>query len=70
MPGGRIVLAGQDWDAFVIDSDTPDLTRTIVAARADTITNPRAARRYRNLLLDAGSPTSVWRSAPRYSPTP
>ncbi|MEW2160568.1 methyltransferase domain-containing protein [Streptomyces sp. NPDC007189] len=53
-PGGRIVLVGQDWDTFVIDSDDPVLTRTIVHARADLIASPRAARRYRNLLLDAG----------------
>lgn len=53
-PRGRIVLVGQDWDAFVIDSDDPALTRAIVHARADLIPNPRAARRYRNLLLDAG----------------
>ncbi|MET7337676.1 methyltransferase domain-containing protein [Nonomuraea sp. NPDC005650] len=53
-PGGRIVLIGQDWDAFIIDSDDPALTRTIVHARADLIPNPRAARRYRNLLLDEG----------------
>ncbi|WP_338492657.1 methyltransferase domain-containing protein [Streptomyces sp. SJL17-4] len=54
VPGGRIVLVGQDWDTFVIDSDDPGLTRTIVHARADRIVGPRAARRYRNLLLDAG----------------
>lgn len=53
-PGGRIVLVGQDWDAFVIDSDDPDLTRTIVHARADLVTDPRSARRQRNLLRDAG----------------
>ncbi|GAA4053882.1 methyltransferase domain-containing protein [Nonomuraea soli] len=53
-PGGRIVLVGQDWDAFVIDSGRPELTRTIVHARADQVTDPRAARRYRNMLLDAG----------------
>ncbi|MEQ4722055.1 methyltransferase domain-containing protein [Nonomuraea sp. B19D2] len=53
-PGGRIVLIGQDWDTFIIDSDDPALTRTIVHARADMTPNPRAARRYRNLLLDAG----------------
>lgn len=52
-PGGRIVLVGQDWDTFVVDSDDPALTRTIVHARADLIVGPRAARRYRNLLLDA-----------------
>ncbi|MGV9326526.1 methyltransferase domain-containing protein [Streptosporangium sandarakinum] len=54
VPGGRIVLIGQDWDAFLIDSDDPSLTRTIVHARADRTADPRAARRYRNLLLDAG----------------
>ncbi|WP_205826031.1 methyltransferase domain-containing protein [Microbispora catharanthi] len=53
-PGGRIALIGQDWESFIIDSDTPAITRTIVQARADTVPNPRAARRYRNLLLDAG----------------
>jgi ubiquinone/menaquinone biosynthesis C-methylase UbiE len=53
-PGGRIVLIGQDWDTLVIDSDDPALTRTIVHARADLVTSPRAARAYRNLLLDSG----------------
>ncbi|WP_137121333.1 methyltransferase domain-containing protein [Segeticoccus rhizosphaerae] len=53
-PGGRIVLIGQDWDTIVIDSQHPELTRTIVQARADTIASPRAARRYRAGLLDAG----------------
>ncbi|MFD9030781.1 methyltransferase domain-containing protein [Streptomyces sp. NPDC059567] len=52
-PGGRILLVGQDWDAFVIDSDDPALTRTIVHARADLTADPRAARRYRNLLLNS-----------------
>ena len=52
--GGRIVLAGQDWDTVVIDSDDPALTRAIVRARADLVTHPRAARAYRNLLLDHG----------------
>ena len=53
-PGGRIVLIGQDRDTFIIDADDEALTRTIVHARADTVPAPRAARRYRNLLLDAG----------------
>jgi ubiquinone/menaquinone biosynthesis C-methylase UbiE len=52
--GGRIVLLGQDWDTLVIDSDQPNLTRTIVHARADAMPQPRVARGYRNLLLDAG----------------
>ncbi|MFH9818583.1 methyltransferase domain-containing protein [Streptomyces sp. NPDC017230] len=53
-PGGRIVLVGQDWDTYVIDSDDPALTRTVVSARADLVPGPQTARRYRNLLLTAG----------------
>ncbi|MEW2359463.1 methyltransferase domain-containing protein [Spirillospora sp. NPDC029432] len=53
-PGGRIVLCGQDWDTFVIDATDPELTRTIVRRRAERVASPLAARRYRNLLLDAG----------------
>ncbi|MEV6490838.1 methyltransferase domain-containing protein [Actinoplanes sp. NPDC051633] len=53
-PGGRIVLAGQDWDTLVVDSDFGELTRRIITARADTIPHPRIARTYRNLLLDNG----------------
>jgi hypothetical protein len=52
-PRSRIVLVGEDWDAFVIDSDEPGLTRTIVHWRADMVPSPRAARAYRTLLLDA-----------------
>jgi ubiquinone/menaquinone biosynthesis C-methylase UbiE len=51
-PGGRIVLLGQDWDTIVIDSDRPELTRALVAARADILPSPRAARAYRGMLLD------------------
>ncbi|SDJ41105.1 methyltransferase domain-containing protein [Streptomyces indicus] len=54
VPGGRAVLVGQDWDTFVVDAADPALTRTIVQARADLVTNPRAARAHRALLLDAG----------------
>ncbi|MFI7626568.1 methyltransferase domain-containing protein [Microbispora rosea] len=53
-PGGRIVLVGQDWDTFVIDSDDPALTRVMVHVRAKAVPSPHAARRHRNLLLDAG----------------
>lgn len=53
-PGGRAVLLGQDWDTVVIDSDDPQTTRRLVHAKADTLPSPRIARRYRNLLLDAG----------------
>ena len=53
-PGGRIVLLGQDWDTIVIDSDDAERTRRLLRAKADTIAVPQAARKYRNLLLDAG----------------
>jgi SAM-dependent methyltransferase len=53
-PGGRIVLVGQDWESFVIESDDPVLTRTIVTAAADEMVHGRVARRYRNMLLDTG----------------
>lgn len=53
-PGGRAVLTGQDWDAIVIDSADPVLTRALVHARADGLPSPRVARQYRNLLLDNG----------------
>ncbi len=53
-PAGRIALVGQDWDAFIIDSDDPPLTRRIVAARSDALPSPRAARQYRDLLLETG----------------
>jgi ubiquinone/menaquinone biosynthesis C-methylase UbiE len=53
-PGGRIAVCGQDWDTFAIDSTDAELTRTIVRKRADQVASPRAARQYRNLLLDAG----------------
>jgi ubiquinone/menaquinone biosynthesis C-methylase UbiE len=53
-PGGRIVLAGQDWDALMIDSSHPELTRAILRSRADACPNPQAARACRSLLLDAG----------------
>lgn len=53
-PGGRIVLVGQDWDALMIDSSHPDLTRAILRSQADSLPSPQAARAYRNLLLDAG----------------
>jgi SAM-dependent methyltransferase len=53
-PGGRAVLLGSDWDTIAIDSDEPETTRRLVHAKADSFPSPRVARRYRNLLLDAG----------------
>lgn len=53
-PGGRIVLAGQDWDTVAIEGDDTTLTRRIVQARADTIAHPTIARTYHELLRDGG----------------
>ncbi len=53
-PGGRVVLLGQDWDTIAIDSDDSETTRRLVQVKADSLPSPRVARRYRNLLLDAG----------------
>ncbi|GAA1457184.1 methyltransferase domain-containing protein [Nocardiopsis exhalans] len=53
-PGGRVVLIGQDWDAFMIESDDPGLTREVVHASADAITHPSAPRRQPELLRAAG----------------
>lgn len=53
-PGGRAVVLGSDWDTIVIESDEPETTRRLVHAKADSFPSPRVARRYRNLLLDAG----------------
>ncbi|MBB5851394.1 methyltransferase domain-containing protein [Amycolatopsis umgeniensis] len=54
LPGGRIVLSGHDWEALVIDSAYPALTREIVRARASVIVAPRAARGFRRLLAGSG----------------
>ncbi|EMD27628.1 methyltransferase domain-containing protein [Amycolatopsis azurea] len=54
VPGGRIVLSGHDWDALVIDSSYPALTREIVRARASAVTAPRIARGFRRLLAANG----------------
>ncbi|MFC3453733.1 methyltransferase domain-containing protein [Amycolatopsis speibonae] len=53
-PGGRIVLSGHDWEALVIDSSYPALTREIVRARASQVTTPRIARGFRRLLAGSG----------------
>lgn len=45
---------GQAWHTFVIDSDDLAFTRTVVDARTELTRGPRPARRYRNLLLEAG----------------
>ncbi|MEU3017442.1 MULTISPECIES: methyltransferase domain-containing protein [unclassified Nocardiopsis] len=53
-PGGRVVLTGQDWDAYMVDADEPEVTRAVLRSYADRMPDPRAPRRQRALLLDAG----------------
>lgn len=54
-PGGRIVLIDQDWDAFVMDSADPALTREVVRAFSNSIVDGRAGLKHRERLLEAGS---------------
>lgn len=53
-PGGRIVLVGQDYGFLMLDSDDQDLTDVIELGLESRSVSPRAARGFRNLLLDAG----------------
>lgn len=48
-PGGRIVLAGRDRDAIMIDSGDPQLTRAILHARADLLSTPAPASSTREI---------------------
>lgn len=53
-PGGRVVLVGQDWDSFMVESDDPWLNREVIHASADAIPYPSAPRRQPELLRAAG----------------
>ncbi|WP_034385493.1 methyltransferase domain-containing protein [Herbidospora cretacea] len=53
-PGGRLVVAGHDWDLLAVDSDLPEVTRRVVHTRADQLPHPRAARKAHHLLREAG----------------
>lgn len=53
-PGGRIVLAGLDWEGILIDADDMATTRALVTARLAAYADPHSVRRYRNQLRDAG----------------
>jgi SAM-dependent methyltransferase len=53
-PGGRLVLAGPEWDAVIVDADDLPLTRRIIHGRADQFPDLRFTRRARRELLDAG----------------
>ncbi|GAA0936728.1 methyltransferase domain-containing protein [Kribbella koreensis] len=53
-PGGRIALIGQDYGFLLLDSDDQDLTDVIGLGLESRSVAPRAARSYRDLLLDSG----------------
>lgn len=53
-PGGRIVLVDQDWDAFVVDGDDRQVTRSMLTGFADSIPNGWAGRRNGLALAAAG----------------
>jgi SAM-dependent methyltransferase len=53
-PGGQIVLAGQDYGFLLLDSSDQDLTDVVLLGLESRSVSPRAARSYRDLLLDTG----------------
>ncbi|NEA36383.1 methyltransferase domain-containing protein [Streptomyces sp. SID13031] len=53
-PAGRIVLVGQDYGFLLLHSDDPDLTDVVELGLESRSVAPRAARGFRDLLLDAG----------------
>lgn len=53
-PGGRIVLVDQDYDAFVIDGDDRQTTRSMLRGFADSLPNGWAGRRNGLALAAAG----------------
>ncbi|QNE19817.1 methyltransferase domain-containing protein [Kribbella qitaiheensis] len=53
-PGGRIVLVGQDYGFILIDGTDQDLTDVVLLGLESRTPAPRAARSYRDLLLDQG----------------
>ncbi|WP_427887397.1 methyltransferase domain-containing protein [Kribbella sp. GL6] len=50
--GGRIVVGGQDYGFFLIDSSDQDLTDVIRLGLESRTVSPRAARTLRDVLLD------------------
>jgi SAM-dependent methyltransferase len=53
-PGGRIVLGGQDYGFLLIDSTDQDLTDVVLLGLESRTVSPRAARSFRDVLLDTG----------------
>lgn len=53
-PGGRAVLVGQDYGFLLIDGSDQDLTDVVLLGLESRSVAPRAARSYRDLLLDTG----------------
>lgn len=53
-PGGKVIVADQDFDSTVITSADPGLTRAIVGALTDNLPHGRAGSRMPGLLVQAG----------------
>jgi SAM-dependent methyltransferase len=53
-PGGRIVLAGQDYGFLAIAGTDQDLTDVVMLGLESASVSPRVARDYRGMLLDRG----------------
>jgi SAM-dependent methyltransferase len=53
-PGGRIVLVGPDYGFLLLDGTDQDLTDVVLLGLESRTPAPRAARSFRDLLLDRG----------------
>lgn len=53
-PGARAVIVDIDADCWVVDANDKNVTRALLRAFADTITNPWIGRKLRGLLLNTG----------------
>ena len=51
-PGGRAAILETDWQGVVINSNFPELTRTIIDAWDTTVASPNLPTRLTGLLLD------------------
>jgi ubiquinone/menaquinone biosynthesis C-methylase UbiE len=52
--GALVIAAEQDWDAFVIDGEPPEVTRAVLRQVSDSIPHGRIGRQLRRMFLDAG----------------
>jgi arsenite methyltransferase len=63
-PGGRLFVLDTDWDSIVLHSPDPDLTRRVLAAWDEHLSDPYLPRRLPSLLRGANFELFDWRAIP------